>query len=137
MNGVNNRLEELKETVLIRKKVHHPRRPETIPWMHEIMKESEIDGSKVDGLIFTSKLGTYSDTNVLKWKPVNKTTIDFRYASEGKNKNFNFYETMNEVSEKSSFYISGSEEGDIGKILVVEKHEKIGEKIYIWRNSMH
>jgi FtsJ-like methyltransferase/mRNA capping enzyme/mRNA capping enzyme, beta chain len=130
MDGVGNRIQEFKEeTDLIKLKVHHPLIPETIPWMHEIIRESEIDGSSVDGLIFTSKQGTYSDTKVLKWKPVNKTTIDFQYIPDGKH--FNFYVTMNEgPPERSSFYISGMEEEDIGKILVVEKHGRKLERRY-------
>ena len=125
-DGVTNRLGEVIERDFIFKKIHRsllPPNEEVVSWIRETIKKSEDEKSNVDGLIFTSRGGNYFYTKTLKWKPVNKTTIDFRYVPDESNDYYKFYVTMNEgpTVRGKSFPIKGAQREDIGKILLVKK----------------
>jgi hypothetical protein len=137
-DGVNNRLGEVAEKGFIFKKIHRsllPPNEEIILWMRETIKRSEDEKSNVDGLIFTSRRGNYFNTKTLKWKPANKTTIDFLYIPDESNNYYKLYVTMNEgpTIKGKSFPIKGAKKEDIGKILLVKKTgwnqlEKVSEE---------
>ena len=133
INGVNNRLSKVAEEGVIVKKIHRPMDNEdVIQWMRNTMSASEDEKSNIDGIIFTNKNGDYSRTRILKWKPVNKTTIDFHYVKEGEHFNFNVLmdEGQPEIIKINGriIKINGVNDNDIGKIINIKRNGWILEK---------